>query len=924
MSNIINEFEQKLESQKVKGISEWIRDKEWEERKLLIDYLEKYDNQELLPDSHKSKSVIRIVQYCLKSVTDVKGIDFDLPNFGEEEIEELLTLYSLKKPNQRYEEIKKDIASPESFLTRIPYVVLQELYKREKVPFDRQIFVACLIRFNVWHWTTFTKELTEEASAKFDSYFPQDEFTLDILMAVFEMELGVNGAFYMQRDFNIGAILIRLVSDGKIERAAIQQKIFEAFSNPTLKQTTHGWAKNVYNGLGFNKEENLKCQSQLIELLHNDRTILVNYGIQQLKKISSDAQFDWEQLIDSLDSIVYRKKLNGGLKTILGFLYKKLKKDSTLLEDVCIKLAPIFLQEEHAVQLEAIKCFTLLEEPNEAVSEALNPFVSTMCSEAKIALNFLFTDEVLDEETTYELYEEKKYRLEPCTESNKIKYIDNEDDFIFLCTKVLKSKDSLDYELFLEGLLRFYKIKETHRKSLQAALKAAKKLADDAYFEPSAKVGFHHLMAAKLICIWLGSEQKTFAKELEYWKGRLINTKKTLDYTTNKWFSCFQAFTRLTHIEKYLRNEKNEEILPLLSTPTHIEGSINPNTFFEKLELYELRNEEINEGDFNLALCRLNRWQSFKNESKHQSEYRAILDYLLDKSAVFDSTKIDKLATTWYTAFTLKNPENRIDNLIAYQKNEDWWNPKPVWDWSVDRRYSESYSWARLNLNIAFDEERVSKFSHSQFAFHLLRNQYGIGDIGHWFYKDIYQVELLSLAFIFKNVYSISYLDAPDVKSITAAVVISATRPVPLNKVGTLFLCVCLFNGETAIRNATLDWLILLIDKGYLRLYLFVEAITKMISNEHHPIPIKRVSEQFEQLLQMGGSHVDVLYKVLESIIASINSENLPKSFKNILHHYHEVLKYVNAPMPENVRTNLEKMKKLNTVKKEVKKLLEL
>jgi len=926
MSAIISEFDQRLESQEIIGTSEWIRTKTWEERRLLIDYLEKYDNQGLTPDNSKLKSIIRVVQYCLKSVTDIDEIDFDFPNLGEEEMEELLTLYSLHKPNKRYEEIKKDIASPESFLTRIPYPVLYELYKREKVPFDRQIFVACLIRFNVWHWTTFSKELSDEAAAKFEDFFPQDAFTLDILMAVFEMELGVNGAFYINRDFNIGAVLIRLVRDGKIERKAIQQKIFEAFNNPTLKKTTHGWAKNVYNGLDFSKEENLNHQNDLIGLLHNDRNTLVNFGIQQIKKISNDAKFDWEQFIDSLDSIVYRKKLNGGLKTAMSILSKKFKKDSKLLEDACVKLAPIFLQEEPAVQLAAVKCFDLLGKPNEAVIEALNPFVSTMHSEVKEALKFLLLDDDIEEETAYEIYTEKEYKPELNTESNKIKYIENEDDFIFLCTKVLKSQDPLDYELFLEGLLRFYKIKETHRKSLQAALKSAKKMAGNAYIEFTDRAGIHNGMAAKLICVWLDPKEMTIEESIKFWEKQKAEEGRSYEYTANHLISIYQYFKRLKHVEKYLKGEENQDVLPFLSIPTHLDGSITSAIFFDRLKLYEAQNEPINEGDFIIALCRLRELENLKIESKYQSEYREVVHYLLDNTLVFESGKMKKLEQSWHTAFILKNPELSIDSLIAFQEGKEWWLTKPIWDWSVDRYHSGEFSWGRLNYNIYIDTdgEDFTKIAHNQFAFYLFKDTPLVKDIPFWFYKDIYQLEPIYLSFLLRNNFTISYLDAMEAKLLTAIILQSVQRPMPLGKAGTLFLCISLFSGTVPIRNASMDWLFLLIDKAYLRLDLFVESITKMISNESNPVPIKRVKEQFDQLLQFGGIYVDVLYKVLESILLEINSENLPKSFKNILHHYYEVLSYVNAPIPEKVRANLEKMKKLNAIKKEVKKLLEL
>ena len=102
------------------------------------------------------------------------------------------------------------------------------------MPFDRQIFVACMVRFNVWHGAKYNKELPSDAKAKLTKFFPTDDFSLDILMGVFEMELGVNHAFYIDRDYNIGGLIIALVDWDFIDRTSIQLKIFEAFNNSTF------------------------------------------------------------------------------------------------------------------------------------------------------------------------------------------------------------------------------------------------------------------------------------------------------------------------------------------------------------------------------------------------------------------------------------------------------------------------------------------------------------------------------------------------------------------------------------------------------------------------------------------------------------------------------------------------------------------
>ena len=137
------------------------------------------------------------------------------------------------------------------------------------------------------------------------------------------------------------------------------------------------------------------------------------------------------------------------------------------------------------------------------ISEALVPFVDNMHSETKTALAWLLPKDELAVAIPYQKYQQVSYTPEPIENLPPLKYIDNEADFIFLCSKVLKSPDGLDFELFLEALLRYYPIKDSQSKALSSALKIAKNIARYNYRDITHKNGIYHLFTAKLICIWL-------------------------------------------------------------------------------------------------------------------------------------------------------------------------------------------------------------------------------------------------------------------------------------------------------------------------------------------------------------------------------------------------------------------------------------
>ncbi|HAS41109.1 MAG TPA: hypothetical protein DCS93_11555, partial [Microscillaceae bacterium] len=773
--------------------------------------------------------------------------------------------------------------------------------------------------FNVWHGTGYKNALPKDAKQKFDTFFPVDDFTLDILMAVFEMELGVDSAFYVDREFTIEAIIIELVQRNYLSRTTIQQKLFDAFNNPTLKKTTHGWAKNIYRDLDFTIEENIACQDQLIQLMYNSQTLLVNFGLQQLKKIAAHKLFNWKLFINSLEGIVYAEKLTGGLKTALKTLYKGLKKDQTLIEPACIHLAPIFLQEDNAVQLAAKECFELLEVPNENVKTALMPFVDTMHSEIKSALSNLLGEEATNQ-VTYERYQPQTYTPAPCIEEDKIVYVSSEDDFIFLASKVLKSNDALDYELFLEAFIRYSYLKDTHPKALKPALKQARKLAEDGYLDITARVGVHHIMAAKLICMWLSDTQDTVATEIKKWEEKVKQEERRYQYTANRWFSLFHQFERIGHLIDQLQHK---ETLPLLSTPTHAHFEVDPTLFFERWQLYKNAQQTPNETDFCMALCRLNRWTAFDQSHLDTStEYGAILRYLLDEKASFNSKEVKALPAIWFTAYMLKNAKEAVGRLFKKHQQESWWKATSTWNWGINKRDADN-RWANLNLGFEQPEtEAIDSSANSYFEHHLTNTEFIIADISHWFSRDRFLQAPLYINLILSTYrWSFYDLEASESKSILEVVKYNAQYPMPLERAGYLFLTLSLLCSNKTIRAATFDWLSLLIENQYLDVEELTGAVSKLAVHEDHPIPTPRIIEQFDRLASLQGVYTDVLYQIIEACLIDIDIQHLPKSFSKVLHHYYEVLQVIQQGIPSNIVKKLEQMQQINSVKKEIKKL---
>ena len=957
MSSIIEEFKTLFEKKEIEGLYKWSQNYDYCEREILINFIRnelsniKPKDLSKLDDFNRSieertelaqmaengfrefdivqQTIIYLILEDSVGILNLKNTQIDIDLLDGKSIDEVILFYNLKNPQKRYKEIRDSINSPQSFLTRIPYSIINGLYKKGKVPFDREIFVACLIRFNVWHSAQYNKELSPENAAKFDTFFPQDKFTLDILLAIFEMELGVNGAFYLDREHNIAAVIFALIKNGKYTKIQIQQKIFEAYNNSLLKQSTQSWMKNIYNDLELTLEENIKQQEQIIGLLLNDVNLIANHSITLIKQMVKSPKFSWQLLIQSLEGIVYREKMNGGLKTLLDLLFKKLQQEPKLLEACCLNLAPIFLQTDNKVQMSAKKIYELLPASSETVKEALLPFVDTMHSEIKKDLKHLVDDEVTTK-ILLEPYKQEEYKFEALNENDQLNYIESVEDFIFLTSKVLKSSEFTDYEMFIEGLVRFFTIKETHFSELKPALKQAERFLDK-YSYISNRMGIHHQMVALLIVTWLKPDYLSVEEHIQYWENELakdpdIESGKV--YISNEWLTHFKQFTRVRKLAKHIR--ENKTLLPFLSISTHANGQIHSEVFLERLQQYENANQTPEQGDFDLALCRLNREMKVDFSQNSQSEYRKIVNYLFNKKAVLNPQEIEKLESSWLTAFALKNPTQSLHAILEYRNHKkEFFTSQKTWEWSLVEINKESVKFD-LQIDYITNNELKSNGMPSiapmdnHLSSYLDIKTFFVADASHWFHRNPFYLEVIYLARVNQDFRWLDYLEADEIKSIMAIVLESAKNPKPIGKAGYLFLVLSLFCKEKSIRIATLDWLMLLIEHKYLDINLFKNTVTRLLANQHeHFVPIPRVCEQFDQLLQMKGVYVEILEQVLEDIIPEMNAENLPRGFSKLLHYYFEVLTITTKNIRNDIVTSLEKMRKITAVKKVVDKILE-
>lgn len=403
-------------------------------------------------------------------------------------------------------------------------------------------------------------------------------------------------------------LLMQLVESGHLDRADLLTRCLLAlrrdFRRPLL-----GWFKNVFTGLRPTAAERLARQNELVELLAHPLPLVVNFALDQLKDLWTEADFSADALLLYADGLMTRQDLKTGIKTLLSGFGKLLKTNPGQAPALARLYAAALAHADAAVQDRAAKGLA-------DILKAKNPLLSATEQDDITATLGLYADllapaartilapwlsEISTDDATAEALESYTAQLDfapDISDATAIAPVQDWHELLFLTGVVLRHDDATALERWLDGLLRLRPtFPANYSESLEPyVLQIVPYIKDRSESERAAVLqnpsfsGGHYGLVQALTMGWATG----FATPLVP-KVSIRETYAVADPLVTL------EQQRLAFVENLLRTS---QALPLLSTPTHAPHWVAPSALINRLLAYEAARQELNTSDLTIALAR--------------------------------------------------------------------------------------------------------------------------------------------------------------------------------------------------------------------------------------------------------------------------------------------------------------------------------
>jgi hypothetical protein len=404
------------------------------------------------------------------------------------------------------------------------------------------------------------------------------------------------------------AILGRLCADGHLDRGDLLTRSLLAlrrdFRRPLLT-----WFKELFIKLKPTVAERLARQDDLLELLAHPLPLVVNFAIEQLKTVWLEPGFDPAPLLRDADNLLARPDLKTSLKTLLGGLGKLAQHQTALAPTVGRLLARALAHADTVVQEHAAKSLASLLNAKKPALSALDTLAIAAMMEGQAELLGAGARAVLapwlaaQPATSVAPAEAARYvpnsafipDLSPAT---AIEPVADWHELLFLTGQVLKHDDPVALERWLDGLLRLQgQLPVGHQEQLRPyVLQVLPQLQKTSTAEAATllsgpiPIWGHDGLAEALLLSW-AADFRIPRVETVVMQSSHLARMPLLEVEQQ----------RYAQAEELLRNQ---QVLTLLSTPTHAPHWVAPSTLISKLLAYEKAGQESAPADLALALAR--------------------------------------------------------------------------------------------------------------------------------------------------------------------------------------------------------------------------------------------------------------------------------------------------------------------------------
>ncbi|WP_280640593.1 DUF6493 family protein [Hymenobacter volaticus] len=501
-------------------------------------------------------------------------------------------------------------------------------------------------------------------------------------------------------------ILLGLVASTHLDRTDLLTRCLLAlrrdFRRPLLT-----WFKNLFVALKPTKTERLTRQSELMELLAHPLPQVVNFALDQLKDLWTEAGFESAPLLLYAEGLMMRQDLKIALRTLLGTFEKLLKREPALAPTLAQLTSSALANADAAVQERAAKLLAkilgakkplLTATKVTEITDSIGLYADLLAAAPRNLLApFLPAPApAASADGSATTYAPQPEFMPDISTATAIAPVRDWHDLLFLTAQVLQYDNPTAWERWLDGLLRLrHQFPENYRLQLRPYLQQALPwvLKNKTEEEVTAT-----LLRYDFSTNGNGQRELTQALLISWATGFARQAIPQVSITDHQYSSPDPLLRveqqRLSAVENQLRTVAKP--LPQISTPSHAPYWVAPTVLVQKLLSYQAANQTPDSADLTLALART----AFRAEADaavarqqlpqlQHAGLRELLQWFLASAS--EAAPLPPLATN---KSLVKVFTERLSRLIPFRPSSA---PIPLlealpWLWAVAARTRHPYA----------------------------------------------------------------------------------------------------------------------------------------------------------------------------------------------------------------------------------------
>lgn len=812
----------------------------------------------------------------------------------------LLDTFIILKPTWVTELLKQLSKKDNNFI----YHDLRLLEKQKIIEFDSELFALSISSIPLSHKNIplNTNEIIEKYTSDEIIYKRDIPLLLDYETKLQNQEHGT----WQDKKYTWHDIFIKLVDEQKIDRLFMIRKILEIQSK-NWNILVKNFFKRILAEIEPTTAEFLKLQDQLFLLLHSEYSSTVNFAVDTLKPLLSEADFKFTEYLTWLEAVMMRADVKNSVKNILIQMSSALSKHPELQINILNLVADSLLQNDFNLQERAAKILVKYVKPEyDTVIDKIQMYQDHLIGGVSVLLKSYLnlttiasTPENKSQDNHQYHYKipQPKY-LNP---EKKINLPQTWQELLFFMGETIQSSSPLNFDIFMSSWLI---LKPQFPKDYIIKLKPLIK-----QMEKGTNHTFQNFFQHFFIAIY-HEPNKSPERHHPYLQYRI-------------------KFTKNYHIllEDFAQFSYEEMGLPLVSLPTHAPSYIDPEILVQRLLAYQQANVEFNLVDLAIALCRTPR-ENIEPALVLLSQIRnpalrELLSFALGQtkdSSSFES-RLESLSPTqkkewhglWETVAQTHDLTNKSDQFLPYQFTS---SRETIFNQDTRQlEYIEIGKYVRFSLP---ESNPTPTYIYQSLCFEMHRNLTGIDLVFYRHFTPLHQTPN-DLDFSANDCYCVNELSDYDISPLLLRMI---DEDYILNPYSLFILTAYSFSPNKEIRLTVSEVLIQCLSQQKIDLEILAKHYVTLLESNYAPFP-----RLLECLLAIKGSSElgdQALLIIIMNIIQNYTiPEKPPSQSKKLFELYYELAHQYGIKLPKkSIDSLLLWQDKFNSLKTMIQKII--